>query len=187
MRSQRTLFFEGFKKLGTKEFGGSLINGHPRVARPISTKRAMHIVMRSSMAKGSRSFLQPARAKRLSLLVKKLGKEKGVKVYRFANSGNHLHLLIQPSSRQAYLHFVRAFSGLVARVTLGKERGKALTSEELKKKLKEASKTFWDARPFSRIVEWGREFKIVSGYVEQNALEALGFMPYRPRGSYSSA
>ena len=40
---------------------------------------------------------------------------------------------------------------------------------------------FWDARPFTRIVEWGRDFKNFGFYILQNTLEATGFMPYQPR------
>lgn len=46
---------------------------------------------------------------------------------------------------------------------------------------------FWEFRPFSRVVNWGRDFKICLAYVKQNVLEALGFVNYRPRKNYYSA
>lgn len=64
---------------------------------------------------------------------------------------------------------MRALSGVIARMVLGAERGHA-------KGLK-----FWDARPFSRIIEWERDFKSLGFYILQNTLEATGFMPYQPR------
>jgi hypothetical protein len=159
----------GFGKFGIKEFGGSSLRGNPREARPISTKRPVHLVMRSTMARGERSLLKRGRAKQIEDLVYRLGKEKGVKVYRFANSGNHLHFLLLPGSRAAFNAYVRAISGLIARLSLGVERGRGKGLQ------------FWDARPFTRIVEWGREFGTVSKYILQNTLEAIGFIPYRPR------
>jgi REP element-mobilizing transposase RayT len=169
MRSPKQFIFTGFEKLKTKEFGGALIKGNPREARPVSTKRPMHLVMRSTLARGERSFLRPARAKQIKDLVQRTSKKHGVKVYRFANSGNHLHMIVLPSSRTGFNGFIRAISGLIARLTLGVERGRA-------KGLK-----FWDARPFTRVLEWGRDYRQACAYLAQNILEALGFIEYRPR------
>jgi REP element-mobilizing transposase RayT len=170
VKSRKQHYLPGFKQLGVKEFGGSkLLKWNAREARPISIKRPMHLVMRSTLATGERSFLRAKRARKIETLVHNLGKECGVKVYRFANSGNHLHFIVLPSSREAFKKYVRAITGIIARLTLGVERGSA-------KGIK-----FWDAKPYTRIVEWGREFKSVCDYVLQNTLEAIGFLPYRPR------
>lgn len=170
MCGRKQSYLPGFEKLGAKEFGGTALKGNPREARPISTRKPIHLVMRSSLARGERSFLKEKRARRIESLVRRLAKSKGVKVYRFANSGNHLHFLLLPSSRAAFNAYVRAVSGLIARIALGTERG---SGQGLK---------FWDARPYTRVVEWGREFKAVCRYVLQNTLEALGFIPFQPRG-----
>lgn len=169
MKRAQQPFLLGFERLGVREFGGSLIKGNPREARPIALKRPMHLVMRSTLATGGLSFLHPVRARKIEAAVLRLGRKSGVRVYRFSNSGNHLHLVILPRSRVAFRTFVRAITGIIARITLGAERGNAL------------GKKFWDARPYTRILEWGREFKIVAAYVRQNTLEALGFIPYQPR------
>lgn len=163
------LAFKEFEKEKKKDFGGSLLRGNARERRPISVKRPMHLVLRSSMAKGENSFLRGKRDSQLKVLIHRMAKTKGVKVYRLANSGNHLHLIVLPSSREAFHSFIRSISGLIARLVLGVERGRA---QGLK---------FWDARPFTRILEWGRDFKTACSYVLQNTLEALGFMDYRPR------
>ncbi len=163
------MYLPGFDGLKIKSFGGSLLKGNPRDARPISTKRPIHLVMRSSLARGRRSFLSPAIAQRIQRLVYRLARNRGITIYRFANSGNHLHIIARTPSRESYRGYVRALSGIIARITLGVERGK---SKGLR---------FWDARPFTRIIEWGREYKIASKYVTQNLLEALGFIPYQER------
>ncbi|MBC7421426.1 MAG: hypothetical protein H7328_11930, partial [Bdellovibrio sp.] len=36
-------------------------------------------------------------------------------------------------------------------------------------------------RPFSRVVNWGRDFKTCVSYLKQNFLEAFGFVKYKPR------
>jgi REP element-mobilizing transposase RayT len=170
MRSAKQDLLPGFGQLGVKEFGGSSLKGNAHEQRPIAVKRSIHLVMKSSLARGEQSFLSKKRAKRIEDLIYRQGNLHGVKVYRFANSGNHLHLLIQPISRKAFLKYVRAISGLIARITLGAKKGKALGLK------------FWDARPFTRIIEWGRDFRNVCNYVLQNTLEAIGFIPYQPRG-----
>jgi hypothetical protein len=164
---QKQLLFPALEGLSTKSFGGSLIKGNAREARPISVKRPMHLVMRSSRAKGEHSLL--ARSLRIERAIRRVGARKGVKVYRYANSGNHLHLVILPKSRAAYHAFIRAISGIVARIALRVERGKA-------RGLK-----FWDALPFTKIIEWGRQFINAHWYVLQNMLEAEGFRDYVPR------
>jgi hypothetical protein len=47
----------------------------------------MHLVMRSSLAKGERSFLSPKRSPAVRELVYRVAKTQGVKIYRFANRG----------------------------------------------------------------------------------------------------
>jgi REP element-mobilizing transposase RayT len=127
----------------------------------------MHLVMRSTLAVGPRSFLRKRR--QIEELIRKVGRSKGVKVYRLANAGNHLHMIVLPRSRPAYQAFIRTLSGLIARITLGVERGKA------------QGKKFWDALPFTRILEWGRDYRTTCDYLLQNTLEALGFIPFTPR------
>lgn len=167
----KQLLFPEFERLKIKDFGGSLIKGNPREQRPISMKRPLHLVMRSSLAKGERSFLNPRRSRIIRELVHRSAKEHGVKVYRYANSGNHLHFILLPVSRTAFMRFIRSISGVIARMTLGVQRGKALGLK------------FWDARPFTRILEWGRDYRRACDYLKQNILEALGFIPYQPRKS----
>jgi REP element-mobilizing transposase RayT len=171
--SRKQQYLPGFDQLGLgeKEFGGSklLKKSHAREARPISIKRPMHLVMRSTLATGERSFLRAKRARKIEELVHRLGKEKGVKVYRFANSGNHLHFIVLPRSREAFKAYIKAVTGIIARLTLGAERGSAKNTR------------FWDAKPYTKIIEWGREYKTVCSYLLQNTLEALGFIPYTPR------
>src|SRR5258706_8980655 len=102
MSRQKQLVLAGFEGIGVKKFGGSDLKGNPRDARPISVKRPMHLVMRSSLATGPRSFLMSDRAREIQRTIYRTGRLQGVRVYRYANSGNHLHLIIKPASRAAF-------------------------------------------------------------------------------------
>lgn len=52
---------------------------------------------------------------------------------------------------------------------------------------REKQQGFWEYKPFSRIVNWGRDFKTCVSYLKQNTLEALGFVPYRARKNHYKA
>ncbi len=127
----------GFESIGEKRFGGTFRNykrkknetrgrkklkftpkGNSRTARPIAIKKPMHLVLKSSHARGSKSFLHPDRALKIQLIIRKQERRFGVKVYEYANSGNHLHLVVRPRSRVAFQGFLRSISGLIARETL---------------------------------------------------------------------
>jgi hypothetical protein len=168
MKRAKQLGFEILEGNSLKFFGGAYLkSGNPKSKRPISIKRSSHLVMRSLLAKGSLSFLRHDEEIRSTINTQ--AKKFGVKVYRLANGGNHLHMVILPRSRAAFNSFIRSISGLIARKVLKAERGDP-------KNLK-----FWEKRPFTRIVEWGRDYKKVCSYLLQNTLEALGFVEYQPR------
>ncbi|PIT99038.1 MAG: hypothetical protein COT74_12415 [Bdellovibrionales bacterium CG10_big_fil_rev_8_21_14_0_10_45_34] len=174
---QKQFGFEILEHKAIKKFGGSLLTSHPKSKRPISFKKTLHLVMRSSLAKGARSFYKKDAA--IYALIQRQAKRFGVKIYRFANGGNHLHLVILAQSRESYVCFVRSVSGLTARLIMNKQRGAARAEEE-PNQVVGATQGFWDRRPYTSIVEWGRHFKNVCRYLDENLLEAIGF-PYAPR------
>lgn len=151
------------------EHGGEYSTGKRKTARPICTRRAMHLVLRSTMATGRWSMLRPEHARFIRESLGTLSRRCDVRVYEFANSGNHLHLLLRAKHRRGFQSFLRRFAGLVALKMSGGVKGKPLP------------RRFWDLPAFSRIVEWGRAFKLARNYVVKNVLEAMGVVPYRVR------
>jgi REP element-mobilizing transposase RayT len=173
--AKKQLFLDQLFKFKS-EFGGDLLKAsNPKVARPVSTREAMHIVLRSSLAKGKFSMLDKNRADRIEKLIRKHAKNFGVKIYQYANVGNHIHLLVLASHRDFFKYFLRTISGLIARIVLGAERSSP-------KKIK-----FWDQRPWSRVVKWKKDFNGAKKYVIQNFNEALGFIVYQPRANRQRA
>lgn len=177
-KSKQLLLGDEFKV--EKEFGGAhLKKSHAKKARPIPTKKAMHLTLRSSKAKGDKSLrLNKNRIQKIEVVVRTQAKKFGVEIFRYANVGNHLHMLVQASYRRGFISFLRSISGIIARIALGAEKGMA--------KLKEAAQ-FWDQRPWTRVLLTWTEFKNVKKYVEQNFNEAMGFAPYKPRKYRSTA
>lgn len=152
------------------QFGGALLkNSNAKSKRPLSTKHAMHVVLRSSLARGEWSLRSPKNQKMVEKTIRQQAQIYGIKIYEFANVGNHLHLLIKLGNRYTFAPFMRAISGIIALKVTG-----ARKSKELKQK-------FWDYRPWSRIVEWQRAYSIAKDYVVQNHLEVIGAISYQPR------
>lgn len=162
--SSRQLTLPSWKFSSRLEF--SCGRSHAKRSRPIATKQAIHLVMRSTLARGERSFLK--RRRRLEALVRGRAAAEGIRVYDFANVGNHLHIVMRVPSHRAYKSYVRALSGLIARQILDAERGRAWKGTE------DHGSRFWDTRPYTRIVTWGRDYAQLKSYVELNRAEAAG-------------
>ena len=155
-------------------FGGSLLKqSHAKSKRPMSTKRPIHLVLKSKMATGSRSMLSPRHESKVRDIIRRHALRCGLRVYHYANGGNHLHLVVRIHSRELFKRFLRVISGLIARAVLQAEK----SSGQLK-----SGETFWQARPFTRIASWGRDYLRLSKYMLLNNLEAIGFITHQPRG-----
>ena len=142
-----------FEFKGVNSFGGELLNGRRKCARPLATKAPVHLVLRAKQSTLRRH--QRAVESELSRFARRFG----VTIYRQAVCTNHIHLVIRLHSRLLYRQFVRAFCG-----SLG-----------LKLNIT------WLLRPFTRILKWGRDFQTACLYVLQNFMEANGERAYKPR------
>ena len=153
-------------------FGGALLKGNPRTARPLNTKRPVHLVLKSKMATGSRSMLRPQFADRIRQTIERQARDCGVKIYRYSNNGNHLHLIVKLHSIALYRKFIRSVTGVLARIVLRAEKacGKLQAGEK-----------FWQVRPFTRLALWGKDYARLARYLVLNNLEAIGFIPHQSR------
>jgi len=183
-------------RVPTREFGGSLLkNSHAKTKRPIACKRAMHVVLRSSRSRGALSLLSPKRAGRIQAILHIQAEKFRVKLKKIANGGSHIHLVVQAQTVEGFKGFLRAVTGAIAKFCRGLEAGSAKPSFN---KMSAAMKTktfevdgpkgsdgrkekFWDQRPFTKILEWGRMYRSALRYLTQNMLEAIGFIPYQDR------
>jgi putative transposase len=156
-------FSPDFKKRITH--GGEMRHGKRKLARPVSPKQAMHLVFRSSKATAALSLLHPDHHKNVRDKVSELANRFGVRIYQYANSGNHLHLLIRGRTRKGIQDFLRAVGCRVAQIVTGARKGKAFGR-------------FWDELVFSRVVSGGRDFIETRFYVLQNELEAEGWVDH---------
>ena len=75
-------------------------------------------------------------------------------------------------SREAYKAFIRTLTAAMVRA-ISKYAGKAL-------------KGIFDLRPYTRILEWGRDYRNVMEYHDLNDLEARGYVR-RPKKTKATA
>ncbi len=149
-------------------------------ARPLSTRHSMHLVLRSSKAKGVYSFLKPRNAGRIKLIIQKFSYIYGVKILSLANVGNHLHLHIRLGNRFAYKPFIRSITGAIAMAVTGRNRWSRDFSSLMTKSRTGGSTApilegkFWDYRPFTRLIIGFRSFLNMNDYVHINQLEGQG-------------
>ncbi len=106
-------------------------------------------------------MLHPHNKNHIDRYIREISEKWGVRVYRFANVGNHIHMLIQVKKRWQLRAFLRESAGTIARVITGAKKGYSVGR-------------FWDELLWSRIVNWGRDLKRLGGYFAKNIFEAIG-------------
>ena len=161
MRAAQLQLFTQAQNRSRREHGGSIRQGQRKLARPLATKRPLHLVLRSLRATKSWSFLHRANRARVHALVIDTAARYGIRLYRFENVGNHLHLVVQGRTRKGIRAFLRVLPQRLMFAVTGARKGSPVGR-------------FFDGILYSRVVSWGREFKILDSYLWKNALEALG-------------
>lgn len=162
-------------KKESQSYGGSLQTKRKgrKGSRPLGVRSTMHLVMRSSKAKGSWSFRYKDNYFLILNIIDKFSKKYGVKVIKFANVGNHLHLHIQLTHRHTYRPFIRAISSAISMAITKASRWSPLKRTSNTKRISKQDR-FWDYRPFTRILASFREYVTVHDYVAINQLEGMG-------------
>ncbi len=114
-------------------YGGDLLKTREgrKHARPLSTRETMHLVLRSTKAKGDWSFRKPRNEANVNRIVDKFSVVYGVRVISMANVGNHLHLQIKLTNRFTYRPFIRAVTAAIAMATRVEIDGQRSASSEL--------------------------------------------------------
>lgn len=84
-----------------------------------------------------------------------------ITIYDLALNWNHIHFLILIKDRQDYVKFIRALTSIL--------------SQKIKLKFGKGTEVF-ELRPFTRILEWGRDFRNTLNYLLTNQLESVGLI-----------
>ncbi len=109
-------------------------------------------------------MLHPDRVKHVETLTRRVARKRGIRIYRFVNVGNHLHLVLRTPDRDAFRTFLRELAGSIAMLMTGARKGHPLQER------------FWDKLAWSRIVSWGRDFQGLKRYFIKNIFESTGLL-----------
>jgi REP element-mobilizing transposase RayT len=148
-------------------YGGKLVKGHRKEARPFAPDQALHVVFKSNRARGDWSLLAKRNRRPVEHKLRAIADRHGIEVYQYVNVGNHLHLLIKTRSRRYWIAkaalaaFLRHVAGAIAMHVTNGHKGNA-------------KGRFWEELVYTRIVWFGRMFKRVKEYLVQNLYEAEG-------------
>jgi REP element-mobilizing transposase RayT len=172
-RAPKQLHFfneKAFQHLSRDDHGGDTRTGLRKEARPLDPKRPLHLVLRSEVARGDRSM--QAHSKRVHFIENTLysqAKKYRIKIHRFSNNGNHLHILLSFKTKPEFQNFLRVFAGKIAQRILNAQRG-------AKSQIK-----FWSKLAYTRVVALGRRaFFNAYNYVMFNEAEAFFERKMRP-------
>lgn len=127
--------------------------GKRKVKRPLSTKKPIHLILRSSKHDLRRNERQ------LTQRWNQLSGKFGIKTYRLVVASNHVHAIVRLHSQRLYNQFIQALTGT------------------LSKRLH----INWLTRPTTRLAQWGRDFNRLKQYLQLNFLEANDLIDYQPK------
>ena len=155
-------FFEGKRENGPRrtKHGGGLETNKRKLARPFRASRPLHIVLKSSHARGALSMRSMRNRLAVDKIVVAHATKARAKLHAKQNVGNHIHLLMTFKTRVALKVFLRSVAALIARHVTGAKKGKPFGSP------------FWDEIPFTRIFEGLRDFRGMLNYIFKNKIEA---------------
>jgi REP element-mobilizing transposase RayT len=146
-------------------YGGILRNrALGRGQRTLSVKHSMHLVLRSALARGVWSFVQPRNKVMINKVLAKHARATGVELLAVGNAGNHLHLRVRFTQKQQYFRFIRSVAGEIALKIKRIPNPKGLFK-----------RNFWERRPFSSIVSNSRYVVRLVDYIKINDLEGRGY------------
>ena len=141
--------------------------------RPLATRDAMHLVLRSTKATGDWSFKK--HDDRIREIIAKFSGKYGAKVLSLANVGNHLHFQLKLNRHHLWNPFIRAVTAAIAMAVTGASRWNTQWRKQWSKQRNSENKVkFWDYRPFTRVVRSWRGYLKLKDYIRINQWEGAG-------------
>ena len=156
--------------------GGALLLNRRKSKRPLAFKQALHVVIRSRHAVGVNSFRQTKNLQKIENLITTLAAKYHVQIYKQTVQGNHIHLMLRFVNRNLYRAYICVLTGKIASHVMNHQSfknfqnrfqgniGRPFKGEGSQKNQQQASplsangQKFFDFRPFTRILNWGKDF-----------------------------
>ena len=165
MRNTQIDFFESLGETRERKLshGGKESRGRRKTRRPFISGHPLHIVFKSSHARGTLSFKGVKNHALVERTLKTQAKKHGVRLMSYVIMSNHLHIKIKASVRRGMQNFLRRVGSLIALGVTKARKGRPFGR-------------FWESLVFSRVLTSRFEELILSRYFEANRIEArLGY------------
>jgi REP element-mobilizing transposase RayT len=127
------------------DFGGSLLNGKRKSARPLDSTKPIHTIL-----KATNSLLLLKNRAKIEDILNTYAKRFALKIYDCGIHADHIHLSLKIPNRRLYLRWIRAVTSVLV-----------LRFKGLK----------WKLRPYTRVAAWGRAFGVLQKYIWKNREE----------------
>lgn len=144
-----------FKNEQLQFHGGKINQGKRKKRRPLATKKPIHLVLKCE--KNLSLFDEFSEVK---YYINKYSFKFHIRIYHLSIQHDHIHFLIKIDDREFYKKFTRSLTGILAR-----KYGKGI----------------WQLSPFTRVLNWGKEYEMTKKYISQNEDEVWGVKHYTPR------
>lgn len=161
MRARQIDFFENSKDHAPRRtsHGGAQVKGKRKLSRPLDPKRPIHLVLKSSVARGHLSLLGPRHRLSVERILRRWAVRFTVKIHFFENMGNHLHIVVSFPKRANFQKFLKTATAQIARTVTGALKGRPF------------GQRFWDTLPFTRVITGRRDFLGLKNYFFKNKIE----------------
>ncbi|MGE4130987.1 MAG: transposase [Bdellovibrionales bacterium] len=147
-------------------YGGAL--NYRKLPRPFAKDKLVHGVFKADIRGGLRFTKHE---KTVREILAQVSRRYGVRIKDVAINFNHIHLLWYSRSKEAHTRFIRLFAAELGRYYA-----------RLRRQYRIKPGPLWQARPFTRLVSWGRRsLEAVARYIRKNRDEVLGFVSYQNR------
>lgn len=143
------------KRLRQRVSHGGCVRKGAKLERPLSTKKWIHLTLKSDKAIGTLSFLSPRNQKPVEQILRDKATKFHIRIGDMVNMGNHIHLKIRIQDRMSFRRFLKAITNLIARTVTGARRGRPFGR-------------FWQGLAFTRVLRTSFEELGLRGYFAAN-------------------
>ena len=133
------------------------MKGRRKIFRPLDRKRRLHIILKSSHARGSKSFVSNKLA--VAALIESKARTYNIVIHGCEIMRDHIHLFVSFKTREMIQSFMKVAAGMIARLITKAQKGKPF------------GKRFWDGLAYTRIVTGARDFATMRNYLAKNRIE----------------
>ncbi len=154
---QRSFFKNKSEFSASRISKGGDMSGRRKVFRPLDRKRKLHLILKSSHARGSKSFI--TNKLEVRRIIETKASKYGIVIHGLEIMRDHIHLFVSFKSRELIQTFIKVSTGLIARFITKARKGKPF------------GKRFWDGLAFTRIVKGRRDEANLRSYLAKNRIE----------------